>query len=483
MSLLMGVGALWAVDEQDEPSAAELPPYSEETPIWWQSGSGQSAYPLEDAEGDFVDATETPDLNPPSASELPPLLEVNLDDAAELQDDESGCYKYPKGLFTSAADNPININVWGRIDFRAFNHSSIGINEFLVRYARVNFRGILGDWAYMVGIKIEGSSSSLWEAYLDYRRWTSFRFRAGQFKEPFSYEQLLQAAWLPFLERAMGPHNLAPGRDIGLQMFGSGWRDRLSYAVGIFNGDGPNTTDTNTSKEAAGRLVLSPWLQTEENWIKNLSVGGSFTTAFMGHKVDGEEFVTEVFTPFLTFGTDDTKSVYQRGYQQRWGAEVEWLISWFKFYGEYIWEKRHNLVGVFLEDILEPPFIDVVHRHVSMVNSSWYAAALFVLTGEREVRNGPIAPCHPLGHCGGAGAWELGFRYDAFHTNAAPFDAHIVEGTRNVRSWTVGLNWYPTIHIKMAANVYHADFERNLYFFGRPFDSETAYIIAAQFYW
>jgi phosphate-selective porin OprO and OprP len=477
--LLAGAALVWA-DDVYEPSASEDPPVMEydlgDAPQWEYYGSG-----IYD-EGDEwnPEAQSTTEVNPPSASEIPPLMQIDIEEVAEEQDEVTGCVNYIPGYFQSARDRALSINVWGRVDFRAFNHSSIGINEFLVRYARVNFRGVLGDWGYLVGAKVEGRTSSLWEAWIEYRRWKSVRFRAGQYKEPFSYEQLLQAAWLPFLERALGPTNLTPARDIGLQMYGSGWGDRLSYAVGIFNGDGPNTTDTNTSKEAAGRLLLTPWYTSCNIWVKNLSVGGSFTTAMVNHSLADKVFVTEPDTPFVTFGTaPGTRSVFQRGHLQRWGFETEWMIKWFKFYAEYIWNKRHNIVGVFTA----PPPVMVRMRHADMINTSWYAAALVVLTGENEVRNGPIAPCHPLGHCGGWGAWELGFRYDTFHTNDAPFREQIVEGTRAVHSWTAGLNWYPTVHIKMAANVYHAHFKDKLYFFGRPFHSETAYIIAAQFYY
>jgi len=480
--MLIAGGVAWAANrpptQADEPRPSaldEIPEYAVDAP---------NTPPLITDEGEAVpqDIESNAEAIPPSASEVPAIeeqvLEAEVNEAAE----NSRCKQYEPGYFISNREGMLRINVWGRVDFRAFNHSSIGINEFLVRRARVNFRGVLDeDWAYFAGAQLEGPTVKLFEAWIEYRRWKSVRFRAGQFKEPFSYEQLLALAWLPFLERSMGPQNLAPARDIGLQMFGAGWDQRLVYAVGIFNGDGPNTDDTNPSKEAAGRLVLTPWYTGCNIWLKNLSVGGSFTTGMMAHSVSGVKFVTEPDTPFLTFASKSgpVVNVFQKGWQQRWGAEVEWLVKWFKMYGEYIWAKRHNLTKTTIVGPRLPPHT----TKADMVNSSWYAAALVVLTGEPEVRDGPIAPCRPVGHCGGWGAWEAGFRYDTFHTNEEPFDAGIVTGTRTVDAWTAGLNWYPTVHTRMSANVYRAHFDEDLFFYGRPFSAETAYIIAAQFYY
>ncbi len=58
----------------------------------------------------------------------------------------------------------------------------------------------------------------------------------GQLKVPFSLEALYSARWTRFSERAMGPLNLAPFRDVGLNVFGRAFNGRLEYAAGLFNG-------------------------------------------------------------------------------------------------------------------------------------------------------------------------------------------------------------------------------------------------------
>jgi phosphate-selective porin len=117
-----------------------------------------------------------------------------------------------------------------------------------------------------------------------------------------------------------------------------------------------------------------------------------------------------------------------------------------------------------------------------VTSRAWYASALYMLTGEDEVSDTSVKPLRPLG-CGGPGAWEVGLRYDNFRTNRAPFDAGLVHGTPEVKAWTVGINWYPTVHIRFWANIFRADFKGPLRVGERLFDEETAYLIAGQYYY
>ena len=64
--------------------------------------------------------------------------------------------------------------------------------------------------------------------------------RAGQFKTPFGYEQLAGDPTLFTLERSLVNDRLTLGRQVGVQVSGSQWQKRLSYAVGLFNGNGVN---------------------------------------------------------------------------------------------------------------------------------------------------------------------------------------------------------------------------------------------------
>jgi phosphate-selective porin len=488
-ALLLAAGSSWFVD------AAPV----DITDGIYDTSEGPDAFA---DEGDMPTPGEfdQPDQIPPSAQEIPAISEEILED--EAQDAEGYPDVAPEmPYYHPRTDEMLRFNVWAAPIFRAFNHSSVGINEFAIRRARFDVRGALDeDWAYFLAMNFAGRNASLWEAWLEYRYYPAARFKVGQFKEPFSYDQLLSIAWLPFIERSMGAHNLAPARDIGLQMAGDIWDYKFTYAVGIFNGSGPNIEDFSTDKEAAARILISPWYDTGPVWIKNFTVGGSGTWAFKAQALTGRRYVTEADTPFLTFTGPDIRgfpqlaTVRQLGEHKRWGVELEWLIRWWKLYGEYIWDRRDNVHRFELAGMPDasapasalPPLKSIGAK---VENRAWYAAMLVTLTGEDEVTDGPIAPRRPFSpfsDCNhGWGAWELGARYEQFRTNEEPFEKKIVRGANEVDAWTIGLNWYPTVHIRFQANVYHADFNKDLSFLtpDRLFRKETAYIFLAQYYY
>jgi hypothetical protein len=216
--------------------------------------------------------------------------------------------------------------------------------------------------------------------------------------------------------------------------------------------------------------------------------------------------------------------VRQQGRHERWGGELEWMIRWWKVYGEYIWDKSHNvhrfevvlptmpagmpagMAGAGAGAGGRPPGMSsgmpagmpasmpsalppMKKISADVVSRAWYAAMVVTLTGEDEVRDGPIAPRRPFSPfsdcCHGWGAWELGARYEQFRVNEEPFEKEVVRGANKVDAWTIGLNWYPTVHVRFQANVYHADFNKDLSFLtpDRLFRKETAYIFLAQYYY
>lgn len=85
--------------------------------------------------------------------------------------------------------------------------------------------------------------------------------RAGQFKIPFNRAQIASSASLQFVERAVSVDEFLlgdSGRDIGVQIGGTVVPERLQYAVGAFNGAGPNSTDRDSNHLFVGRLLWTP---------------------------------------------------------------------------------------------------------------------------------------------------------------------------------------------------------------------------------
>ncbi len=102
--------------------------------------------------------------------------------------------------------------------------------------------------------------------------------RVGQQRIPFGIENQTPGGLLPFINRSFIDFKVTRNasavatadvnrysnaefnqeRDIGVQARGRLWGDYFDYALGAFNGSGINVNDTNSSKDAIGRLGFNP---------------------------------------------------------------------------------------------------------------------------------------------------------------------------------------------------------------------------------
>ncbi|MFC2170158.1 porin [Acidobacteriota bacterium] len=86
----------------------------------------------------------------------------------------------------------------------------------------------------------------------------------GQFKVPFSIENLISGSDLDTINRSQTVEKLCPGRDVGAKgrdigVTINGEFSRIKYILGVLNGSGINKADYNNQKDIAGRLVFSPY--------------------------------------------------------------------------------------------------------------------------------------------------------------------------------------------------------------------------------
>ncbi|MDR8392841.1 OprO/OprP family phosphate-selective porin [Aliifodinibius sp. S!AR15-10] len=112
-----------------------------------------------------------------------------------------------------------------------------GNNGFIVNYARLKVSGALDQ---TFGYKLQASitsSPAVVDANLYYKLSPNTKITVGFGKSPFSYEYLTSAGSIPFVERSTVVNQLAPKRQIGLQLDGRFAGGFLSYTAGIFNGN------------------------------------------------------------------------------------------------------------------------------------------------------------------------------------------------------------------------------------------------------
>jgi phosphate-selective porin OprO/OprP len=301
-------------------------------------------------------------------------------------------------------------------------------DKFLVRRARIGLQGTFYKYFdFFVEADFGQGGAVLTDGYLDIHYWPEFRLRGGQFKVPFSYEELFSDNNLDFVERSVAD-SLTPKRDIGAMLHGSLFGGIVSYAGGIFNGSGQNTADTNDSKDLAGRLVVYPFKQSELTLLRNLHLGADVA---WGDEGSGQSLQGLTDGQFVFFPRIPT-----RGDRLRYSGEVAYYTGPFTIYGEYI-ESQEERKGI--------------GNGADLFGRGWYVTTTYVLTGETKVPGQTVVPTQwamPVGTERGWGAWELAARFAQLDFRA---NDPTVKSNR-VNALTLGVNWYLTPNVKWLVN-------------------------------
>lgn len=91
----------------------------------------------------------------------------------------------------------------------------------------------------------------------------AFMLKAGQFKAPFGRQELTSSGNQQFVDRSIASVLFSPARQLGLQVGGQFGNaevpDMITYAGGVFNGNGINRpANENDKYEYTGRVMFSP---------------------------------------------------------------------------------------------------------------------------------------------------------------------------------------------------------------------------------
>jgi phosphate-selective porin OprO and OprP len=214
-----------------------------------------------------------------------------------------------------------NLQLSGYMQMRYQNLDEAGkMDGFDIRRARFDVRGNISPiWNYRVQLDL-AVSPKLLDAYAECKLADFFNLTVGQFKVPFSLENLTSSNKLEMIDRSqiveamsargtdvIGNQN---GRDIGIMAGGSllklDERFLVDYRLGVFNGSGINVADKNEAKDVAARIVVHP--------IKGLDLGGSY------------------YNGWDNFG----KTTAFNQVRSRWGADMSYEYELFALKSEYI---------------------------------------------------------------------------------------------------------------------------------------------------
>jgi hypothetical protein len=147
---------------------------------------------------------------------------------------------------------------------------------------------------------------SLRDAWVQYEVCSCFIFRAVQFRPPYYAERLLSDGAIPFVSRsvlagglhppeAWGTNALAVDRQVGLEVHSKrlGGVFSFRYALGVFNGNGPNQLfNDNNAPMPVGRVEL--------DFKEHVTLG---LNAFYDVRAEGTR-PTRLYTNHLAYGAD-----------------------------------------------------------------------------------------------------------------------------------------------------------------------------------
>lgn len=389
----------------------------------------------------FAAAAET--ANPSLAKEV----ETYLSETPASAGGESAVkveWKTGKGLVFGTADGAFTVHIGGRvfwdtvwIDSGDFDSSETQDSSYF-RAARLLVEGTLFTNAfYKLEVEFAGTSVALKDVYMGLKKCgPAGTFTAGHFKEPLSLNELTSNRFILFMERSAAGSAFAPSRNDGFMVNNNFLENGLLGAwIGIF-------------KEANDQGIATD----DGSYALTLRVA-----AFFLHDKDTNRVLHAGFAYSFRNATNDTLQFRARpdiGTGARFvdtGAFTSNEENLFNFEFAFMLRTVQVQAEVFLVDCSGAGGPDVTF-------TGWFVeVGWFVIGGkgaystDKKVFYRPTIDRSFHAGGGGAGAWQVAFRFDTIDLT----DGGIAGGRQDC--YTFGVNWWWNPHMRMMFNVIWAD--------------------------
>jgi phosphate-selective porin OprO/OprP len=169
-----------------------------------------------------------------------------------------------EGFFLRSKDRNYQLRITGQIqaDYREFldiPNDPLEVDTFLLRRARFGLEADMFKYYEFRFLPDFGQGTAVvQDCYMNVHYVDWLQLETGKFKQPFSYEQLIQDRFIPTCERSL-VDQLVPARDVGAMVHGQKlFGDRLDFYAAVSNGEINGSFDVNENKDLAGRLVVRP---------------------------------------------------------------------------------------------------------------------------------------------------------------------------------------------------------------------------------
>jgi phosphate-selective porin OprO/OprP len=386
------------------------------------------------------------------------LRELAADSAAAAAKDKvTATASIKDGFSIKSADGKFAVRLKGLIqtDGRFFlSDSAFPVtNTFFLRRARPILEATVGKYLeFRLQPDFGQGTTVLFDAYSDVKLSPAFAVRVGKFKPPVDLERLQSASDIVFAERALAT-NLAPNRDVGLQLSGDLDSGLVVWQAGVFNGVpdlGNGDGDVSDAKDFAGRVFFQP---VKTGSLKGLGVGAAGTTGIERGTTAAPQLASyrtagqQTWFRYISSTTTPPSNVFADGVRQRIAPQAYFYSGPLGLHGEYIqsWQRVSRATL---------PTAKLKH-------TAWQATGSYFLTGEKNSWRS-AAPKKPFDPKAGTfGAIELAARYSELSIDDAAFPnyASPTNTPRKAKAWALGVNWYLARAIKVVVDYEHTTFE------------------------
>ena len=332
------------------------------------------------------------------------------------------------GPTIESGDGKFKFKLGGRMHLDAATYDQDGVemnSGFVFRRAGLAVEATLfKDWVFKAQYDFAENAVGFADVYLRFQGFDGVKITAGQFKMPFSLEELTSSNNITFMESSL-PTVFAASRRIGLGV--DFQRSNYTVAAAVYGRNVGQATVGDDRVAIGGRVTYAPI--NEKGRLLHLGAGVAYERTDDANavriqqrpesRVDGQPLI-------------DTGIIANASSQFKYGLELAGVYGPFSLQGEYMGSRVNRM------------------STLSSLNfDGYYVAGSWILTGEsRSYKSGAFNGVKPGGD---AGAVELAVRYSALDLN----DGLVTGG--KMENLTIGTNWYINPYVRMMFNYVHVN--------------------------
>jgi phosphate-selective porin OprO/OprP len=416
---------------------------------------------------------------------------------SKKDDDKTPVAGWKDGFFLQSKNKDFMLRITGQIqaDYRAYLNDSdqFDVDTFFLRRARFGLEATMFQYYDFRFLPDFGQGKAvIQDSYMNIHYWDEFQFEVGKFKQPVSYEQLIQDRFVPTLERSL-IDQLVPARDVGVMLWGQKlFSDRLDWATSVSNGEINGDFDVNEPKDVDARIAVRP-LNSDAFLpvVHRLQLGVSGGWGQESEPMNPNTLKTPAQVPWFRFFSGTTTSTgapivvastEANGGRWRLTPELSYFFRGFGFAAQYYAEEQEisRITATTTQTVtgttVNPPkTVTVLGPGIEVPFQGFYVLGTYLLTGEERTEYSqaieplrPFNPCYPFS-C--PGAWELVARVSRLEVGSEVYGptlaTSLADRTKNSRGateYTIGFNWYFNRWARMQFNYEHDSFDQPVVF-------------------